>query len=37
MGKVVTSEIMLVGSDFDGHAGTDMAGFGEVQGGFGGI
>ena len=33
MDKVVASEIMLVGSDFNGHAGTDMADFGQVQGG----
>ena len=26
---------MLVGSDFDGHVGSDMGGFGEVHGGFG--
>ena len=33
MDKVVASEIMLMGSDFNGHAGTDMADFGQVQGG----
>ena len=31
--KVVTSEV-LVGGDFNGHAGKDMGGFEEVHGGF---
>ena len=34
MGKVVTSEV-LVSGDFNGHAGSDMGGFGEVHGGLG--
>ena len=35
MEKVVTSEKVLVGSDFNGHVGSDMGGFGEVHGSFG--
>ena len=35
MAKVVTSEKVLVGGDFNGHVGSDMSGFGEVHGGFG--
>ena len=35
MDKVVTSEKVLVGGDFNGHVGSDMGGFGEVHGGFG--
>ena len=35
MEKIVTSEKVLVGGDFNGHAGSDMGGFGEVHGGFG--
>ena len=35
MGKVVTSEKVLVGGDFNGHVGSDMESFGEVHGGFG--
>ena len=35
MDKVVTSEKVLVGNDFNGHVGSDMCGFGEVYGGFG--
>ena len=34
MDKVVTSEKILVGGDFNGHVGSDMAGFGEVHGGL---
>ena len=34
MGKVVTSEKVLVVGDFNGHVGSDMGGFGEVHGGF---
>ena len=33
--KVVTSEKVLVRSDLNGHAYSDMGGFGEVHGGFG--
>ena len=33
--KVVASDNVLVGSDFNGHVGSDMGGFGEVNGGFG--
>ena len=32
MNKVVTSEKVLVGSDFNSHVGSDMGGFGEVHG-----
>ena len=32
MDKVVTSEKVLVGSDFNSHVGSDMGGFGEVHG-----
>ena len=35
MDKIVTSEKVLVGGDFNGHVGSDMGGFGEVHGGFG--
>ena len=35
MGKVVTSEKVLVGGDFNGHIDSDMGGFGEVHGVFG--
>ena len=35
MDKVVTSEKVLVGGDFNDHVGTDMGGFGEVHVGFG--
>ena len=35
MDKVVTSEKVLVGGDFNGHVGSDMGGFGEVHGGLG--
>ena len=35
MDKVVTSEKVLVGGEFNGHVGSDMGGFGEVHGGFG--
>ena len=35
MNKVVTSEKVLVGGDFNGHIGSDMGGFEEVHGGFG--
>ena len=34
MGKVVTNEKVLVGGDFNGHAGSDMGCFGEVYEGF---
>ena len=34
MDKVVTSEKLLVGGDFNGHVGSDICGFGEVHGGF---
>ena len=34
MDKVVTSEV-LVGGDFNGHAGSDMVGFGEIHGSLG--
>ena len=34
MDKVVTSEKVLVGGDFNVHVGSDMGGFGEVHGGF---
>ena len=35
MDKVVTSENVFVGGDFNGHVGSDVGGFGEVHGGFG--
>ena len=35
MDKVLTSEKVLVGGDFNGHFGSDMGGFGEAHGGFG--
>ena len=35
MDKVVTSEKVLVGGDFNGHDGSDMGGFGEIHWGFG--
>ena len=35
MDKVVTSEQVLVGGDFNGHVGRDMSGFREVHGCFG--
>ena len=35
MDKVVTSEKVLVGGDFDGYVGSDIGGFREVHGGFG--
>ena len=35
MDKVMTSDNVLVGGDFNGHVGSDMGGFGEVHGGFG--
>ena len=35
IGKVVTSEKVLVSGDFNGHVGSDMGDFGEVHGGFG--
>ena len=35
MDKVVTSDNVLVGGDFNGHVGSDIGGFGEVHGGFG--
>ena len=35
MEKVVTSEKVLVGGDFNVHVGSVMGGFGEVHGGFG--
>ena len=35
MNKLVTSEKVLVGGDFNGHIGSDMGGFEEVNGGFG--
>ena len=34
MDKVVTSEKVLVGGDFNGHVGSDMGVFGEVHRGF---
>ena len=34
MGKVVKSEKVLVGGEFNGHVGSDMGGFGEVHGGL---
>ena len=35
MDKVVASDNVLVGGDFNGHVGSDMGGFGEVHAGFG--
>ena len=35
MEKVVKSEKVLVGGEFNGHVGRDMGGFGEVHGGLG--
>ena len=35
MDKVVINEKVLVGGDFNGHVGSDMADFGEVHGAFG--
>ena len=35
MDRVVTSEKVLVGGDYNGHVGSDMGGFGKVQGGMG--
>ena len=35
MDKVVTSDNVLVGGNFNGHVGSDIGGFGEVHGGFG--
>ena len=35
MDKVVTSDNVLVGGDFNDHVGSDMGGFGEVHGGLG--
>ena len=35
MDKVVTSEKVLVGGDFNGHVSSDMGGLGEVHGSFG--
>ena len=35
MDKVVTTEKLLVGGDFNAHVGSDMGGFGEVHGGLG--
>ena len=34
MDKVVTSDRVLMGGDFNNHVGSDMEGFGEVHGGF---
>ena len=34
MDKVMTSEKVLVGGDFNGHIGSDKGGFGEVHEGF---
>ena len=34
MDKILTIEKLLVGGDFNSHVGSDMDGFGEVQGGF---
>ena len=34
MDKVLTSEKVLVGGDFNGHVGSDIGGFGVVLGGF---
>ena len=35
MGQVTTRERVLVGSDFNGHVGSNMGGFGELHGSFG--
>ena len=35
MDKVVTSEKVLVGGDFNGHVGDDMGSFGETHDSFG--
>ena len=35
MDKVVTSEKVLLGGDFNGHVGSDISGFGEVHAAFG--
>ena len=35
MHKVMTSEKVLVGGNFNSHVGSDMGGFGEVRGGLG--
>ena len=35
MDKVVTSEKVLVGGDFNGHVGNDMGSFGEAHDSFG--
>ena len=35
MDKVVTSEKVLVGGDFNSYVDSEMGGFGEVHGGFG--
>ena len=35
MDKVVTSEKVLVGGDFNGHVGDDMGSFGEAHDSFG--
>ena len=35
MDKVVTSEKVLMGGDFNGHVGSDMGGLEEVNGGGG--
>ena len=35
MDKVVTSEKLLVGGNFNGHVGSGMGGFGQVHDGFG--
>ena len=35
MDKIVTSEKVLVGCDFNGHVGSDMGVFGDVHQGFG--
>ena len=35
MDRVVTSEKVLLGGDFNGQDGSDMGGFREVHGGFG--
>ena len=35
MDKVVISEKVLVGGDFNGHVGSDWSGLGEVHEGFG--
>ena len=35
MERVLTSEKVLVGGDFNGHVGSDMSGFGEIHWAFG--